>query len=104
MAVEKKGEKSAKEQYAEELFEVIRKIASDKTLLKAFFQDILTPAEYKELGVRWQIVKQLAVGKSHRDVAKDLHTAVATVARGSRELLDKEGGFHQALRKLSAKT
>lgn len=92
-----------KEGYTEELLGVIRKVSADENLFKAFFQDILSPAEYKELGVRWQIVKQLAAGKSQRDVAKSLHTAIATVTRGSRELADKEGGFRQVLRKIAEK-
>jgi len=82
---------------------VIQKIAGNKDLLKAFFQDILSPAEYRELGVRWQIANQLAAGKSQRDVAKNLHTAVATVTRGSRELADPNGGFRQVLRKIERK-
>ena len=81
----------------------IRKIAGDKELLKAFFRDILSPAEYKELGVRWQIVKQLAAGVSQREVAKNLHTAIATVTRGSRELADPKGGFRQTLRTMAKK-
>jgi len=81
---------------------VVQRVSSDKELLRAFLQDILSPTEYKELGIRWQIVKQLAQGKSHRDVAKNLHTGVATVTRGSRALGDSKGGFRQILR-LSAK-
>ena len=100
---ERKESREEKEEYVEELIGVIQKIAGDKSLLKAFFQDILSPGEYKELGVRWQIVKQLAAGKSQRDVAKNLHTAIATVTRGSRELADKAGGFQQVLQKLSKK-
>ncbi|HEY4509712.1 MAG TPA: Trp family transcriptional regulator [Candidatus Paceibacterota bacterium] len=99
MVKQRKEREGEKEGYVEELLGVIREIAGDKNLLKAFFQDILSPAEYKELGVRWQIVKQLAAGKSQRDVAKNLHTAIATVTRGSRELADKEGGFQQVLKK-----
>jgi TrpR family trp operon transcriptional repressor len=91
------------EQYAEELVGVVQKVASDKQLLRAFLQDILSPAEYQELGVRWQIVKQLAQGKSHRDVAKNLHTGIATVTRGSRALVNTEGGFQKVLQKVSKK-
>ena len=91
------------EQYATELFEVIRRIANDRGLLKEFFEDILTPAEYKEIGKRWQIVKQLAAGRSQRDVAKNLHTGIATVTRGSREMLDKQGGFQKVLSKFRSK-
>ena len=95
--------KEWKEEYTDELVGVIQKIAGDRELLKAFFQDILSPAEYKELGVRWQIVQQLAAGNSQRDVAKNLHTAIATVTRGSRELEDENGGFQRVLRKFSKK-
>ena len=95
--------KGWKEEYTDELVGVIQNIAKDRELLKAFFQDILSPAEYKELGVRWQIVQQLAAGNSQRDVAKNLHTAIATVTRGSRELEDENGGFQRVLRKFSKK-
>lgn len=90
------------EKYAEELIRVMQNVSNDKELLKTFLQDILSPAEYKELGIRWQIVKQLSEGKSHRDVAKNLHTGVATVTRGSRALADSKGGFRQVLQ-VSAK-
>jgi len=86
------------EQYTDELVGVVQKVAGSKELLREFLQDILSPAEYKELGVRWQIVKQLAEGKAQRDVAKNLHTGVATVTRGSRALADSRGGFRQVLR------
>ena len=103
MVIWRKERGAEKEEYTEELIGLIHRIAGNENLLKAFFLDILSPAEYKELGVRWQIVKQLAQGVSHRNVAKNLHTAVATVTRGSRELADKEGGFRQVLRKLPKK-
>lgn len=90
------------EKYTEELVDVVQKVSDDKDLLRAFLQDILSPAEYQELGVRWQIVKQLAQGQSHRDVAKNLHTGVATVTRGARALGDSKGGFREVLQ-LSAK-
>jgi TrpR family transcriptional regulator, trp operon repressor len=96
-------QKKQKDEYTDELMEVIRKIAGDKILLKEFFKDILSPAEYKELGIRWQIVKQLDAGYAHRDVAKNLHTAIGTVTRGSRELANRNGGFQQVLHKLIKK-
>lgn len=95
------GERKQKDAYAWELVQVFSKIAHDKKLLRAFLQDILTPTEYKEIPVRWQIVKQLACGIPQREIAKNLHVSIATITRGSRELLNKKGGFQQALRKLS---
>ena len=102
---EKKEQKNTeRERYAEELFEIMRKIASDKALLKEFFVDILTPAEYKEIGVRWQIVKRLAKGEPQRKIAEDLGVSIATVTRGSRELLDKQGGFQRVLDKMETRS
>jgi Trp operon repressor len=98
-----KIDEAAREKYADELVAIIQNIAQDKVLIKKFLQDILSPAEYREVVIRWQIVKRLARGDSQRDIAKDLHISIATVTRGSRELLDKQGGFQLALRKLSGK-
>ncbi len=61
------------EQYKKELIEVINKIAGDKSLLSDFIRDILTPREFENIGVRWQIVKRLAKGEHHQAIAEDLH-------------------------------
>ncbi len=90
--------KNNSEQYKKELIEVIFKIAKDKTLLADFVKDILTPREFDNIGVRWQIVRRLAKGERHVDIAEHLHLGVATVTRGSREMRKKEGGFRRALK------
>lgn len=89
--------------YAEELVGVFEKVSQDKKLLKDFLKDILTPKEYKILMIRWQIVTQLAKGLSQRQIADNLRVSIATITRGSRELLDKKGGFNQVLEKYYAK-
>ena len=90
--------KNNSEQYKKEVIEVIYKIAKDKTLLSDFIKDILTPREFDNIGVRWQIVKRLGKGEYHQAIAEDLHLGVATVTRGSREMRNKEGGFRKALK------
>ena len=90
--------KSNSEQYKKELIEVIFKIAKDKNLLGDFIKDILTPREFDNIGVRWQIVKRLEKGEHHQAIAEDLHLGVSTVTRGSREMRKKEGGFRRALK------
>ncbi len=92
-----------RKKYFDELLDVLQLIAHDKKLSKEFFIDLLTPAEYRGLGKRWQIVKQLAKKVPQRKVAMNLGVSIATVTRGSRELLNKQGGFWQALEKLSKK-
>lgn len=75
--------------------------AKEKKLLESTLKDLLTPAEYRELATRWQIVKKLAAGEGHRIVAHDLKVGISTVARGSRMLANAFGGFNQLLEKLS---
>lgn len=92
--------KNNSDQYKKEVVEVIYKIAKDKEILADFIRDILTPHEFENIGVRWQIVKRLSKGEHHQSIAEDLHLGVATVTRGSREMRKKEGGFRKALKLL----
>ncbi len=89
------------EQYKKEIIAVLGKIAYDKEILSLFVRDILTPREFDNLAIRWQIVKRLANKENHQAIAEALHLGVATVTRGSRELRKKEGGFQKTLKKLT---
>lgn len=86
------------DQYKREVIEILYKIAKDKRLLADFVRDILTPREFDNIGVRWQIVKRLAKGEHHQSIAGDLHLGVSTVTRGSREMRKKDGGFRRTLK------
>lgn len=87
-------------EYRSELVNVFTKISSDKMLTHEFLLDIMTPAEFDEAAIRWQIVKKLKKGDTHRQVAGDLGIGISTVNRGSRELRNKNGGFALMLKKL----
>ena len=84
--------------YRKELLETIYKVAKNKNLLNDFMNDILTPKEMENVSTRWQIVRRLAKGEHHQNIAEDLGLGVATVTRGSREMRKKEGGFRRALK------
>ena len=90
--------KNNSEQYKKEVIEVISKISSDKQLLADFIKEILTPREFDNIGVRWQIIKRISKGESHIAIAEALHLGVATVTSGSREMRKKNGGFQRALK------
>jgi TrpR family trp operon transcriptional repressor len=92
--------KNNSDQYKKEIIDVIYKISKDKVLLGDFIRDILTPREFENIGVRWQIVERLAKGEHHQAIAEALHLGVATVTRGSREMRKKEGGFRRTLKLL----
>ncbi|MEK7479470.1 MAG: Trp family transcriptional regulator [Patescibacteria group bacterium] len=85
------------EQYKKELRDVIRKAAKEQKLLDDFLKDILTPAEYREVANRLQIVKLLKQGYSHREIVEILGVGVATIERGVRVIADKNGGINRVL-------
>ncbi len=87
-------------EYKQEIVDVFSKILGDRKLMAEFMMDILTPAEFEALALRWQIVKKLKKGETHRSIAGDLGLGISTVTRGSRELRNKNGGFHLMLKKL----
>ena len=86
-------------QFGEELENLIAKTSKNPKLLHEFLFDILTPKEYIDLAVRWQIIKQLKADVAQRDIVKNLKVSMATITRGSRELLNKTGGFNEVYKK-----
>jgi len=80
-----------------ELLEILFKVAKDKDLLDAFLADLLSPSEYKEVITRWQIVKQLREGKTHREISEDLKTGITTITRGAKTLENPSGGFNRVI-------
>jgi len=86
-------------EYKKELIEILSKIDGDKNFMAEFILDILTPAEFEALALRWQIVKKLSNSDTHREIAGELGLGISTVTRGSRELRNKNGGFALMLKK-----
>jgi Trp operon repressor len=88
-----------KTEYGKEMEGVLLSALKSKKALHELLIDFLSPAEYKEMAVRWQIMKQLYKKIPHRQISKNLGVSVSTIVRGSRELLNKKGGFASALNK-----
>lgn len=86
-------------EYKKELVEVFSKLSSDKEFVALFLKDMFSPNEIETIALRWQIVKKLNKGETHRSIAGDLSLGVITVARGSRMLRNKNGGFNLMLKK-----
>jgi Trp operon repressor len=76
-----------------QLHEFIKQALSykDEKSLRAFFEAILTPKEIEEIPTRLQIVKMLKQKVPQREIADKLRVGVATVTRGSKEIL--KGNF-----------
>ncbi len=90
------------ERLMDEVLVVIQTIAPSKPLLKAFLTDLLTPAEYRDTALRWRIIKLLSQGVAQRDIAESLGVSLSKITRGSRELLDQNGGFAKVLKQSSS--
>lgn len=73
--------------YKKELREAIGRAAKNDALLDNFLKDILTPAEYREIAKRVQILKLLRQRMTHRDIADMLGVGIGTVVRGLRVLI-----------------
>ena len=82
------------------LFQAILTLSSVKEL-EAFFRDLCTVEEIKDMSDRWQMVLLLQKGLSYRDIAAKLKTSTTTVARVAFWLENGMGGYKNMLKKLS---
>ncbi|MFN3660776.1 MAG: Trp family transcriptional regulator [Brevinematales bacterium] len=81
-----------------DLIQMLCEITDPNTMHK-FLSEILTPAEKKDLTLRWELLKRLADGKSQRTVASELHISLCKITRGARILKDPSSFCAQALKK-----
>ncbi len=77
--------------------QIIKTAAQDPALLRSLLEDLLTPAEIDDLAQRWRIVQALHQGTPQRDIAHNLQVSLSKVTRGSRMLLNQNGGFNRLL-------
>ena len=92
--------KNNSKEYKKEVIGVLERAGERKGLMRDFVEDLLTPHEFENISFRWQIIKRLAKGEAHDKIAEELRLGISTVTRGSREMRNKEGGFHKVLKLL----
>jgi TrpR family trp operon transcriptional repressor len=56
--------------------------------MRRFLEEILTPAERKDLALRWQLMQMLQAGVSQRKIASDLGISLCKITRGAKILKD----------------
>lgn len=54
--------------------------------MKKFFEEIFTPAEIKDVALRWRLMKMLHSGLSQRQIASTLGISLCKITRGSKIL------------------
>jgi len=69
---------------------------------EAFFRDLCTIEEIKEMSERWEIAKMLDKGIPYRKIAEELKTSTTTVSRVAFWLKNGKNGYRLALDKLNS--
>ncbi|MFA5184060.1 MAG: YerC/YecD family TrpR-related protein [Patescibacteria group bacterium] len=85
------------------LFEAILSLKSRREA-EAFFRDLCTAEELKEMSDRWQMARLVAAGEPYRQIAAELKTSTTTVSRVASWLNNGLGGYRLALARLDKKT
>ena len=70
--------------------------------VRAFFQDLCTPAELQALADRWSVVALLQEGRPYREIHKLTGVSVTTIGRVARFLTIGNGGYQIATERLRA--
>ena len=70
-----------------EMCEVLCKIRQPEQM-RCFLEEVLTPAERKDLGLRWQLMEMLQEGIPQRKIAADLGISLCKITRGAKILRD----------------
>jgi TrpR-related protein YerC/YecD len=92
---------SRKEEIAaeEQLFRTLLKL-EDVAEIRAFFQDLCTPAELQAMKDRWAVVELLNDGLTYRAIHDQTGVSVTTIGRVARCLMDGAGGYQAAIKQL----
>jgi TrpR family transcriptional regulator, trp operon repressor len=58
----------------------------DRRTMRDLFAELFTPAERRDVALRWRLMRMLYAGVSQRDVAAQLGISLCKITRGSRVL------------------
>ena len=67
--------------------------------IRAFLEDLCTPAELEAMGDRWRVVPQLLLDVPYREIHDRTLVSVTTIGRVARTLERGAGGYRAAARR-----
>ena len=67
--------------------------------VRAFLEDLCTPAELEAMGDRWKVVPLVAEGVPYREIHERTLVSVTTIGRVARTLERGAGGYAAALKR-----
>jgi len=59
---------------------------SDVKVMRRFFAEMFTPAERKDIGLRWRLMIMLSQGVPQRAIAAQLRVSLCKITRGAKVL------------------
>ncbi|HEV8695689.1 MAG TPA: YerC/YecD family TrpR-related protein [Lysobacter sp.] len=71
--------------------------------VRAFLEDLCTPAELEAMSDRWKVVPLLAEGVPYREIHDQTSVSVTTIGRVARTLERGAGGYSAALKRRSSR-
>lgn len=86
-----------KEPWFKALANAVAKLSNEEDAAN-FLRDIATLSELQALSERLEVAKQLAQGKTYRDIAAATGASTTTVTRVANFLENGEGGYRKALK------
>ena len=72
---------------------------SNVAQLRAFLEDLCTPAELEAMSDRWKVVPLVAQGVPYREIHDRTLVSVTTIGRVARTLERGAGGYSAALKR-----
>lgn len=72
--------------------------------VRAFLQDLCTPAELEAMSDRWRVVPLLLKGVPYREIHDLTQVSVTTIGRVARTLESGAGGYSLAMRRQPARS
>ncbi|MET1022739.1 MAG: YerC/YecD family TrpR-related protein [Pseudoxanthomonas sp.] len=72
--------------------------------VRAFLQDLCTPAELEAMADRWRVVPLILKGVPYREIHELTEVSVTTIGRVARTLETGTGGYAAALRRQQSRT
>jgi TrpR family trp operon transcriptional repressor len=70
---------------------------SDVKVMRRFFSEMFTPAERKDIGLRWRLMIMLSQGVPQRAIAAQLRVSLCKITRGAKVLKSRQSVSRQLL-------
>lgn len=85
----------------EELIRALLRLETEDEAAR-FLRDLCTLGELRDLAQRWSVVRRLDQGEHYAAISRETGASTATITRIANWLNHGEGGYRQALERLTA--